>query len=249
MKKILLAAALLGAIAPSAFAQDLYPFEEFFGVNFNGEALESGATVNIANFKDEDPDFYGEGYVSYEGEIEVSNNGIMPQYIHAVYRPYQQPTAKEYQADRFHWGDVQLCYSITPQGGLPYGNCLAGDLNSVLNMTFADDCLQVPLNTVGKFDWQLHVIACDKDAEATYQLVLQAVDLPDPTNTKNYIAISEPFNLFVSFSEAAKSGVDRIDAAEEEGIYFDLQGRRIENPDKGIYLFRQGGKTIKKIVR
>ncbi len=243
MKKFLLAIAACGLMTPAFAQEELAPFAEFFTIGYEGQTLESGATVNITKYEQDDPEIFGEGVVTYTGELSVENEGFMPQYIHATYNAYQ-PTAKEYLNNRLHWGEVQLCYSA-PYGG----NCLSGNTSSILGFNFADSSLEVPLSTVGKFEFQLHVLACDQDAEATYLLTLQAVDLPDPTNENEYMPVSEPFNLYINFSEAAKSGVANIEATTENGVYYDLQGRKVENPSKGIYIYRQGNKTVKKIVK
>lgn len=48
-----------------------------------------------------------------------------------------------------------------------------------------------------------------------------------------------------SFSPNKSSAVSAIEAAEADAVYFDLQGRRVVNPDKGIYIRVANGKTTK----
>lgn len=241
MKKFLLAAALLG-MTSGAFAQDgLMPFDECFALSFNGQPVEAGTTIDATHFTEADPDIYGEGYVTYESNIQMENLDIMPVYVRGVFKPYQHPTAAEYLSDRFFWGDPQLCYAIKTSAGAS-GNCLLGDLTNPLNPTFAADNVQVPV--VGDFEWQIHVVACDKNADATYMLTLEAVSV-DGTS---YTPISTPFTCYLKFSEAA-SGVNGIEADNAAGVYYDLQGRKVANPAKGIYIYKTGDKAVKRVIK
>ncbi|MBD5294774.1 MAG: hypothetical protein HDS25_00425 [Bacteroides sp.] len=247
MKKILLAAAMLSATS-GVFAQDgLMNFNECFALTYEGKSIAAGETINVAHFTEADPDIFGDGYVSYEANIQVENLDIMPQYIRGVFRPDQKPTGQEYLADRFFWGDPQLCYSITNASGAT-GNCLLGDLNNPVNPTFAADNVAVPVSTAGTFEWQIHVNACEKAADATYPLTLQAVEVADPTTPSEYVALSEPITIYLTFN-AANSGVEAIDADNAEGVYYDLQGRRVDNPSQGIYIYKTGAKAVKRVVK
>lgn len=58
-------------------------------------------------------------------------------------------------------------------------------------------------------------------------------------------------NFFNIVDDLELSGIDGIEAdkADEPAEYFTLQGIRVENPEKGIYLRRQNGKTVKVYIR
>ena len=43
--------------------------------------------------------------------------------------------------------------------------------------------------------------------------------------------------------------VENIDAAPEAPEYYDLQGRRVQNPSRGIYIMKRGNKVVKTRVR
>lgn len=50
------------------------------------------------------------------------------------------------------------------------------------------------------------------------------------------------------YLDGTTAGVDGIATDENsQVVYYDLQGRRVASPDKGIYLMRQGSKTTKVI--
>lgn len=43
--------------------------------------------------------------------------------------------------------------------------------------------------------------------------------------------------------------VENIGAADEAPEYYDLQGRRVTNPSRGIYIMKRGNKVVKTRVR
>lgn len=57
------------------------------------------------------------------------------------------------------------------------------------------------------------------------------------------------FNRMITITvKAATIGVDTVEAADAEAEYYDLQGRRVMNPEKGIYLRKAAGKTAKVVL-
>lgn len=246
MKKILLAAALI-AVSASAYAA-LPEFGETFEVTLDGEMIENGATVNALNYEEANPVLYGEGFVTYSLDINVENLDIQPQWIRGTLGFTNQPSSSEYLANMIYWGDPQLCYSTTTVQGT-VGNCLSGDPYNIMNPNLGAGNLEVPVSFAGEFTWQLHVVACDAKADASYTLLLQHIDVADPTNPSVYTVASKPYVINLKFNAAASSGIDSVDAAQEPGEYFDLQGRRVANPAKGIYIYKQGNKAVKRIVK
>lgn len=57
-------------------------------------------------------------------------------------------------------------------------------------------------------------------------------------------------NLTFFVDQQGLAGIHDIDAdSDAEAIYFDLQGRRIENPSNGLYIVKKGSKVSKQFVR
>ena len=59
------------------------------------------------------------------------------------------------------------------------------------------------------------------------------------------------FGIITAVSSASRSessGIDDILADGDEVEYYNLQGVRVMNPEKGIYIKRQGGKTSKVVL-
>ncbi len=61
--------------------------------------------------------------------------------------------------------------------------------------------------------------------------------------------VTVPANCFITFASGNLTGIEGVDAegfdAAAPAEYYDLNGLRVENPTKGLYIVRQGGKTMK----
>jgi hypothetical protein len=55
--------------------------------------------------------------------------------------------------------------------------------------------------------------------------------------------------LTLSFDDDPEvSGIEDVNAEDAEVEYYNLQGVKVENPEKGIYIMKQGGKTSKVVL-
>jgi hypothetical protein len=55
--------------------------------------------------------------------------------------------------------------------------------------------------------------------------------------------------LSLSFDDDPEvSGIEDVNAEDAEVEYYNLQGVKVENPEKGIYIMKQGGKTSKVVL-
>ncbi|MDE6272419.1 MAG: hypothetical protein K2M31_05370 [Muribaculaceae bacterium] len=243
MKKLLLSMALCG-LATSAFAQEgLMNFDECFAISYEGQTVENGATLKATKFEDVS-DLYGDGTVTYSLDLKVENLDITSQYMRGVLKA-SKPTMKEYLSNRYFWGDPQLCYIVqTPEG--PSGNCLSGDPNNQFNPSFGYGNLRIPVNE--EFEWQIHVVGCEVASNGIYQLTLQGVEVDNPNDMTNYTVTSTPFEIYLDFS-AASLGVNEIESDDLNGVYYDLQGRRVANPSKGLYIYKTAGKAEKRLIK
>lgn len=243
MKKLLLSIALCG-LASSAFAQEgLMDFNECFGLSYEGQEVVNGATLKATDFVDVS-DLYGDGTVTYSLDIKVENLDITSQYMRGVLKAYK-PSMKEYLSDRYFWGDPQLCYSVQTSEG-PTGNCLSGDPNNTFNPSFGFGNCKIPVNA--EFEWQIHVTGCEIASNGVYLLTLQGVEVESPEDTNNYTPVTTPVEIYLDFS-AASNGVTEIATDDIEGVYYDLQGRRVNNPSKGLYIYKTADKAVKRLVK
>ncbi|MDD5839765.1 MAG: hypothetical protein PUC94_06960, partial [Bacteroidales bacterium] len=65
-------------------------------------------------------------------------------------------------------------------------------------------------------------------------------------------AKSDPAIFFLIWDGTEPTtGVDSIEAdgADDEAVYYNLQGVRIDNPGPGLYICRQGNKVTKVLLR
>lgn len=80
----------------------------------------------------------------------------------------------------------------------------------------------------------------------------------DASNCKSWTIEPGKYNLTVDFADAAApvmvitkvptSGVSAIDAEAGEAVYYNFQGQRVANPEKGMYIRVVNGKAV-KVVR
>ena len=113
----------------------------------------------------------------------------------------------------------------------------------------------------------------DVEAEVTYELINKVADFPASVTmmppTPLTVVAPEGKKLIVRLNDAepvvtdkfettvdkagtleissAESGIGAIGADSAAPVYYDLQGRRVANPDKGIYIVRRGSETFKAV--
>ncbi|MBD5295599.1 MAG: starch-binding protein [Bacteroides sp.] len=62
-------------------------------------------------------------------------------------------------------------------------------------------------------------------------------------------SITAKLNKMQILLENSTSGISSFDSENAEPIYFNLQGQRVDNPGKGIYIVVRGNRSAKEIVR
>ncbi len=58
-------------------------------------------------------------------------------------------------------------------------------------------------------------------------------------------------NMKVTVKENPNTGIEGVDAeaANAPAEYFDLQGRKVANPEAGLYLVKRGNKVTKELLK
>lgn len=241
MKKILLGLAL---IVP-ALAANAQSFTEFFKVTYDGRELPNGSTVYITPAENpQNPP--AEGKVSYEPHIYVINLEEDPRQIDGSFF-FVNPTIGYYEE---HSGDADYPY------GFP-SCCFAGGLSVDLT-TPAASCLPakpgvdagsgtviVPEAGKDTFNWQIHLEDADPETTTEMKLTLYAQDGYGTLGEE----LSEAYDLTLVFSKKGTGVEDITLDPNAPAEYYDLQGRRIANPAKGLYIVRHNGKVSKTIIR
>ena len=85
-------------------------------------------------------------------------------------------------------------------------------------------------------------------------------------NTNNKTVGSKPFRAYmidnssapsagakmfsIGFDDDSTTAIDSLNTiANDKAEYFDLQGKRLNEPQKGINIVKRGGKTMKVIIK
>ena len=80
-------------------------------------------------------------------------------------------------------------------------------------------------------------------------LAFAAAPNPTDANRTCVVKISIPAASYeITFLQGSNNNAVEIVGVDKATEYFDLQGRRVANPDKGIYIKKAGNKTEKVIL-
>ena len=76
------------------------------------------------------------------------------------------------------------------------------------------------------------------------------LDVPNTQNVmfEGDLALKNGDVIDVYMNEAPNSGIDEIGAEAGAVEYYNLQGVKVENPEKGVFIKKQGGKTTKVVL-
>lgn len=238
MKKTLLLGALLAAAAMPASAD----YSEYFTLSYHGEEIANGGTVVIRD--------YSEDNVAFEGHIQVTNKKAEAQKVSGAMLFTGNPSSADVSADMMKWGTPAFCYSYTGEG---LGTCLGGVPPISAGSGIVD--LPAPGNDLL---WEIHIYMAPKDLVCEYDLEMYPTvreddpdgEFTDPETGDNYNIIELTDSKFLCHlkfdANAAVEDVELDENAPAE--YYTLQGVRVENPEKGIYIVRRGAKVEKVAI-
>lgn len=76
------------------------------------------------------------------------------------------------------------------------------------------------------------------------------LDVPNTQNVmfEGDLALKNGYVIDIYMNEAPNSGIDEIGAEAGAVEYYNLQGVKVENPEKGVFIKKQGGKTTKVVL-
>lgn len=218
-KTLLLAAAAVAALSSQAAISD------YLNVTIDDKVVTEGATFDI-ELLDEyafENLYPGQGLGNqYFADIKLEN--ITPSNVKTTLSVNytDHPTKAEAEADPKAWGSLQICYNGMVEGN----NCLPD------------------LNVSG---------TVPGSKTATYQFDNKGVDPKVEIDNRKYeltlTAEGNSLKFFVNFVKSDNSGVADIIANDGAAEFFNLQGQRVDNPEKGLYIVKQNGKTSKMVIR
>lgn len=230
MKKSLLAILMLGA-ATAASAQS---FSDYFTVSYHDKEIKDGETIYVTDRID-----LGDMMYLYEADINVANKQDVPVACAGVFN-YYQPARSVVVADADFWGYPALCYMGAAQiGNFGTQGCLPPGALDVAHAT-----LWVPKAGTDTFKWQPHLEGAAADAVSTYTLTLVQMNGEDPDSLED----GESMTIYICYSEKDLSAVETIAVDNADVKYYDLQGRAVKAPQKGLYIRLSNGKAQKVIL-
>ncbi len=220
MKKILLIA---GIVAASLSANAQIMFSDCFKLTYEGKELKDGDEIVCSN-RDEDG--------TYEMLIPLTNLQDTPRQVYAALSVTGNPSIKDIQED-FSWGTCQLCYE-------------SSEGNQCLGASFSNPNIlgegRVTVDGNSSITWDIHNYFSTIDAASFYSLVL----IPQPIDEEE--EIDDMIEITLKF-DPRSTVTEIIDFDNNLPVeYFDLSGRKVANPEKGIYILRQGNKTTKRAI-
>lgn len=223
---------LLSALAFGAVCAQAANFSDYFKVSFHGTELKNGDSiiVNPEVFAD-DPDF--EFGCFYTGDVEVETVSGEPQALYAEFE-YDTPSGPVIKSDYAAWGAVTLCYQNAAEGG----SCLGNGDDRVAG--------HAVLTCKGSGEANAMKLMCDAAGTAKENKITAKLNLIAMENGEEIE--DADFTVVVTFQSenSAVEGVEAEDAAPE---YYSLQGMRVMNPEKGIYIVKKGAKVYKQVIR
>lgn len=225
MKKLL----LLSALAVSAMGVNAEGFGDYYKLLYEGQEVTNGQEIVI---KDAHYDAEWKEY-SYECLLAIENQkdepGKMFGGMYFTGTPTYQEVSEGMMQTPWTWGMPQIC-----------GEQCFGMKPDYVGEGYYEI---LPSSAGLEQSWQIHIqsIATD-DKVSKYDLFFAACD-------ENGERIEDAdISLHLVFGDEG-SGVESISVADEAPVFYDLQGRMVANPEKGIYIVKRGAKVAKELVR
>lgn len=231
-------------------------YTDYYRVYYKGEEIKSGDTVYCNNYEDntklESPSgVFNAGY-AYEIDLSCINQTEDPMILNIVQSFADKPTKEEWEETKYtyiagtmatKWGSPSVCYAGAGVDGKSDA-CMGTEGDVVL-----------PDNKLESFKWELHVNYTYQDTEEMIYTFTTKAYTGDYTSSKleKYDEIEgSEFTVTVVFGPnvAAPGAIHGVnEETNAETLYFDLQGRRIQNPSNGLFIVKKGSKVSKQFIR
>ena len=222
MKKFLLSIALFAAGATMMNAAS-------FDVKVHGEVVENGATITHTSVEVNNPELW---LFEMDPHIEVVNNEAATKNFDVAVKAISIAENPEAEQGAFLGFCIGSCVNISKpaqEASLP--------LSVAANSSSAESATAPHIAyTPG------YVTDYDTDVN-TY---LYGISEFQFTVTSGSESIT--FNVVFDYNEASL-GIDGVELDNAPAEYFNMQGVRVANPEKGFYIVRRGNKVSKEFVR
>lgn len=211
---------LLAAASLAVCASNAAGFNGNLVATIDDKVIEEGAVIGISDYEDFESIVPGMGY-NYVANIILENKtgNQIKTGIKISYTDH--PTQAMAEADPAAWGGLQLC---------------------VFNAAEGDNCLPV-------LEMEKSVKA---NSTMTWQFDNTSVNPDKQEKDRKYHVVLDAEGTTLSFDilfNPGGNGVSETVTEYGEAEYYNLQGQRVLNPEKGLYIVKQNGKTKKMMVR
>lgn len=231
MKKSLLLATMAVSTL-SLSAQNLTGGSELFSLTYKGENVENGGKI-ICSTPIDNYSYDGLDFCDFDVEAIMTNKTGEDKNLYATLTALSPDfqTFKNTLREGSYWallyGTAQLCAGVNCYGP-GAGNFGSGKPTIKANQK--------------DFEWLIHYVEATPGTGCIVRLNIWNT-VEDDVETDPYFFVDILFGNI-------DASVNSVEINENEPIeYFDLQGRRVENPTKGLYILRQGNKSVKRVVR
>ena len=242
MKKFFTTMIAFVAIASGSFSAYAQNDDSYFKCYVDGNEVKDGDRIDITKFLDQQ-EFAGYGYYQrqYDTKLTMVAEAVGEMFCTITYSKNETPLTSDglYGADF----NVQFC---------GFGLCY----NAYLGETIVNaDAYTTKPGEVVYMQTELKLNQVTDESFTTIWLCGSAAPLEE-------LEIKDEFEMKLTFEDQVMNltfyvdqngvgaGVEGIEADENAPVeYYDLQGRRVENPSNGLFIVKKGNKVSKQFVR
>ena len=232
MKKLL----LFAAVAAMSMSANADVFSETFKVSCGDKTYASGETITVGEY--EDP--YAEIMpgIAYKAVAHVIATNISEEpWLLRLEMNRVSPAIGEYPVKDTAIGWHQLCYGF---GAGSAGSCLSTD--SETGLVSSEISKEVESGTVLSIDVDQNDFS-DPSIPVTYKL-----DIIMTEGGEDVDGGSATFMINFTHTSLAGASVEGIEIDSADAEYYNMQGVRVANPEKGgMYIVRQGNRAVKRV--
>jgi len=240
MKKAL----LFSAMAVAAMTASAASAADYLKVTRDGTPVEAGSTVYVNKFNPETTEL-GNAF-GYDDESVVIENITDVSYSLYWRSEYKDPAFDVVKSDPIKYGEFAFCLGVCDFANMKPDGIIEHVFQDFGPGEAKAQKLQFHLNWP-KWNMGEEIKYTDAQIEAAKKIgeFLVITLCPQDENGENIEGAEFSFVLHFGPEGAA---VDGIEAEENVPVeYYNLQGVKVANPEKGLYIVRQGNE-VKKVI-
>lgn len=237
MKKIFTAMLALVAAGGMTFSASAQEENEYFDCFVKGEKVKSGDRINITDFYEE---LSLEGFGVYQRQYNTHLT-ILPYVEDAMEVTLDNSVNNSPLDENWEYGSdlsIQFC---------GFGGCVSTGFGKT--------------GSYNSMDFPMKETTADKEFDAQTEVVVgqfgesvgddfRKLEIKAEFDMKIVLDEQEMVLTFYIDQKGLSVGVEGIEAdINAAPVYYDLQGRRVDNPSNGLYIVKKGSKVSKEFVR